>query len=291
MSTNSPIRRADLLVGLETMLNKAASEDPAVNYSRLVEVSIAAAERGGTTNPQQALPAQALIDGSLAVLAQPCVEERLPLEISDRMSVALHCATKLAELCVEDGYFLDMFTCYPQLDGILTKYDRNAALDPEFMGPLGAIAFRDATLGIGGAHRLLRLKFKKRESPEPARDIISRSTVLPNEIGKIPKGNTTRALNKLGSPYILGRHLSTHTTTSGLLEVTLSEEGKRCIQALQEPGQGCPAAHMRNPRDSEGTVLTDAGSWGEGTVLTQAWKDMVGFLVPDGATSNERNSH
>lgn len=267
------VHTLELQAGLSAITARAThTDDPTAGYLPLADATVEALERG-VDNARDMVTTQALVDGTLAVMRQPAVWERLPLEIADRNAIAVHIAGKLGRACTESLLFASLFKYIGRLGKLMTSEDLQALQHPKYMSQLGGLAFNDASFGIGGAHRLLVRKPRE----EPVADIIARSTGLPGELSKIAKAHAVRAARTLGFPYTLPRYLHEFTNRADLAEVGLTADARKFISTVHDSAAGCPAASISNP-------------YGPGTVLTSAWKEMVAVLVPEGATSKLRNT-
>lgn len=270
MSVRFEFERPELIAGVEMMAARAGDAGPHTGYGALAPGVVAALERGNT-GARDVIPTQVIVDGTLALMRNPDVAERLPLEILDRTIIARKGAKELTSRAIRRGLFIGTFAHLAAMGVEMNDEDREALRSLEYMEVLGGQAFADAMPVIGGAHRVLR----RRDLQEPIGDIITRSTGLPNEASRTSTSNMIKVLKRLGYPYTLPRFLDVVASTEGP-EVALTEEARDFIRRNSDPESGCPAGKIRNP-------------YGSGTVLTRAWVEMVAVLAPEGATSKASN--
>lgn len=272
MSIEFEFSELEVQAGMDAIVMKAVNgDDPSLSYQPLAEASVAALERG-VENARYTVIAQMVIDGTLALMRQPSVERRLSREITERKLVAMKGARIIGDVAAKSMLFTSMLVYTPVLRSVMDEADLTQTRKGGPMGVLGSSAFSDAGIVIGGAHRKLR----PQSLNEPTADVIARSTSLPREIRRIDADQTDRAFRSLGRPYVLPRYLKVIADNQNRPEVIFAEEAKPLIRSLTGPEGGCPAARMSN-------VARD------GTVLTDAWKDIVSVLVPENATTKFRN--
>lgn len=212
---------------------------------------------------------KAMLDASLEILAVPSVEERLPREVMRRQNVAVAVAGYVSGVIIQAQGFYDHYGRDPELLGLMDASDLLSLNDQTYMQSIGQAPFSDVASACGGGV----LALQERGITEPAPAVLARSKGL-LAIAGIYKGYAEKASDMLGQPYIDPKHMEVIETESGTA-LRFTPATTEALRKFYVSGRGCPAARLASKEQAE-------------TLLSEYWRKIVHFLLPEGATvSNE----
>lgn len=243
-------------------------------YERLAAAT-AEAVAHGRQGAFDVLATQVVVDATHSLLSQPGVAERLPQEVGRRTSVAVDGAYVAASVLATTWTLVGVYFNHKPLRKLMGPDDQSALTDEDYIGSLGASAFSDVRFAAGGAHRFLR---QRRGTDGPFTDTIVNSTGLLMVSG-IARRHARRVWREMGYPYFLPRFFDLTQGDVESQEVIFTPEARGIIKGASDPSGGCPAGHIRSPESNV-----------QATVLTEAWGRIVRLLVPEDATTKERNT-
>lgn len=218
---------------------------------------------------------QFVADGVFNVLST--IADRLPLEIAQRSAIARYSSLKMAMLTAGYKTHTHVINSSEALRRTITEDEWLVIEDMReyscYLGALTSNVFFESSNTIGGAHRLL-VNQEPDLQPLP---VIERSTGLLATAG-VRSDRVRMIWERLGFPYTRAEHLTLkEREAENLKKVDFITKTLGFIRKHSGTNSGCPIRHM-------------AAIGGRGTVLTQNWIRLAGLFVPEGATTDVRNT-
>jgi hypothetical protein len=208
------------------------------------------------------------VRSTLHTLEHEDVAYQLPYEIDARRDVAHQVVTEVVAGAIKDGVYKRGYrkAKMPRLRE-LDNYTR--LYTAQYMGDLGASAFRDAAWTGGGAFKLL----EAHSSPvEDKMGVIQRSSGL-LIVSRLKDDRLSHVRARLGIPYLHSHHMW----------IAGDGEDRRVrfrpvVPMLRDAYylsmvDGCPANKVKTGRGQE-------------TVLREEWRNIVSYLIPPRASAD-----
>ncbi|HJQ08518.1 MAG TPA: hypothetical protein VJ836_03495 [Candidatus Saccharimonadales bacterium] len=214
------------------------------------------------------IPAVRLIlDGTLGILSQPSVRERLPHEVADRALIAGYIANLITKAGVEGKLFQKLYFNDPHLRPWIAGEEglRKTLGNVGHLGSQGASPFMETKLAAGSALRVLQ---QGQGDARQLRDVLKRSRGL-HIIGEVRAGNSKEINAYLGSPYAHEHHYKLGADDKGNTNIAFTRAARRYLGRYMAASHGYPARWIEAIDDLHATVFT------------QGWDQIVDYLVTD----------
>lgn len=240
-----------------------------VPYNNLA-METAKAVRHGKREAFHIPAVQFVVDSVLAALSQGTVAARMPLEITDRSTLAMHDAHTIAEVATKTKLLRNFYRNNPYLQRITAANPdlESGLLDADYIGTLASAVFSDASFIASGALKAMQAL----RVPGNVRQLISESATLKSFAG-IPKEEAHGLVIELGIPPD-PQHYKITIDKGRIATIDFSDHMVARIRGLMGPDVGCPIRQLKSDEPHARTQLD------------YAWNLIIDFLVPPGATAN-----